>query len=87
MNMDDLNFVSSKQKSQFNLKAQISPFIVNTKAVAKEAYILLKQMNFKLRFTWSYDPLGIISKLMIDKKTTPYVHIARSETQPYENQE
>lgn len=33
MNIDDIHFFSSKKKSQFKLKAQIGPFIVNTRAL------------------------------------------------------
>ena len=86
MNMHDLYFVSRKQKTQFTLKAQIGPFIVKTRVAAKEADILLKQMKFKSSFTWSYDPLGIISKLRVEHKTTPYVHTARPEIKQYANQ-
>lgn len=46
MNMDDLCFVSRKQKEQ------IGPFIINSKALAKEVDNLLNQMKFKLSITW-----------------------------------
>jgi len=62
MNMDEFHFVSVKKKSQFKVKAQIASFIYNTRATTNEANLLLKQMKFKLSFTWSYDSLGIISK-------------------------
>ena len=78
-NMDYLHFVSNKKKYQLKLKTQIGPFIANTIAATKEEYFLLKQMKFKLCFTWSYDPLGIISKLRVEKKTTPYAHTPRLE--------
>jgi len=44
-------------------------------------------MKFKLSFTWSYDPLGIISKLRVEQRTTPYVHTPRPEIEQYANQE
>lgn len=69
------------------MKAQIGPFIFNTSAAAKEVDNLLRQMKFKLSFTQSYDPLGIISKLRVEQKTTPYVHIAKPEIKQYKNQE
>ena len=42
-------------------------------------------MKFKLSFTWSYDPLGIISKLRVEKKITPYAYIVRPKIEQYEN--
>ena len=87
MNMDDFHFVSMKQKEKFKLKAQLGPFIINTRATAKEKDNLLKQMKFKLSFTWSYDPLGIISRMRVEHKTTPYVHTTRPEIKQYVNQE
>lgn len=44
-------------------------------------------MKFKLSFTWSYDPLGIIYKLKVEQKTTPYAHTPRPEIEQYMNQE
>ena len=87
MNLDELHFVSNKKKSQFKLKAQIGSFFCNTRVATKEAYLLLKQMQFELSFTWSYDPMGIISKLRVEQKTTPYAHTPRSEIEYYMNQE
>ena len=43
-------------------------------------------MKFKLSFTWSYDPWGIISKLRVENKTNPYVHTSRLEIEKYVNQ-
>jgi len=77
MNMDELHFVWTKKKSHFKLKAQIEPFICNTRASVKEAGILLKQMKFKLSFTWPYDPLGNIYEIRAEHKTTPYPHTPR----------
>lgn len=77
--MDDLHFVAAKKKSQFKIKAWVGPFICNTMAAGKDANFLLKQMNFKLSFTWSYDPFGIISKLSVEQKTTPYTHTPKPE--------
>ena len=61
MNVEDVHFVSRKQKDQFKLKAQFDPFITNTRSAGREVDNLLKQMKFKLSFSWSYDPLWIIS--------------------------
>lgn len=40
-------------------------------------------MNFPLNFTWSYDPFGMISKLRIEQKTTPYVHTQSPKIEKY----
>lgn len=68
MNMDDLHFVYSNNKSQFKFKEWIGPFIVNTRASSKEVDSMLKQIKFKLSFTWYYDPLGIIYILIAKPK-------------------
>lgn len=65
LNMDDLHFVSSKKKTQFKLKSHVGPYIVNTRVETKEVDKLLKEMKFKLKFTWYYDPLGIILKMRV----------------------
>ena len=59
---DEVLFVSAKKKSQFRIKSQIGPFICNNRATWDEAYKMLKEMKFANSFTWSYDPMGIISK-------------------------
>jgi len=43
-------------------------------------------MNFPLSFTWSYDPFGVISKLRVEQKATPYVHTQRPEIEKYMKQ-
>jgi len=43
-------------------------------------------MKFNLSFTWSYDPWGIIFKLTIENKTTPYIHTSRTKIEKYVNQ-
>lgn len=44
-------------------------------------------MKFKLSFTWSYDLLGIISKLKVEQKNTPYTHTPRPEIEKYMSQD
>lgn len=44
-------------------------------------------MNFNLSFTWSYDPLVVISKLRVEQKTTPYTHTPRPEIEQFMNQD
>ena len=41
LNMDELHFVSYNKKAQFKLKAHIRPYIINTRAVAKEVDAIL----------------------------------------------
>jgi len=43
-------------------------------------------MKFGLSFTWSYDPMGVISKLRVENKFTTYHHTARLEIEKYKNQ-
>lgn len=45
LNMDELHFVSNKKKAHFNLKAQVGPYIVNTRVRTKEVEVVLKQMK------------------------------------------
>lgn len=66
LNKDEIHFVSRKQKAQFKLKAPVGPFIVNTRAAEKEVENLLRQMKFKLSFSWPYDRLGVISSMKIE---------------------
>jgi len=87
INMDDLHFVSAKKKAQFKIKTQVGPFICNIKAASNEADALLKQMNFQLSFTWSYDPFSIISSLRVEQKTTPYTHTPGPEIEKFMNQD
>lgn len=54
LNVDEVHFVAAKKKSQFKLKAQVGPFICNTRAAGEEVDKLLKEMKFGLSFTWSY---------------------------------
>jgi len=51
MNIDEIHFVSRNKKAQFMLKAQVGPFIVNTRVENKEVKNLLRQMKFKLSFS------------------------------------
>lgn len=67
------------KKPQFKIKTQIGPFICNNKAAGEEVDKYLKEMQFNLSFTWSYDQLGVISKLTVEKKSTTYLHTFRLE--------
>lgn len=85
LNANEVHLVAANKKSQFKLKAQVGPCICNTKATWEEVDRLLKEMNFGLNFTWSYHLMGVISKLMVEKKFTTYHHTARLEIEQYKN--
>ena len=87
INMDEIHFVAAKKKSQFKTKTQIGPFICNSKATREEVDKLdLKEMQFSLSFTWSYDKLGIIYRLRVETKSTPYFQTPRPEIEKYKHQ-
>jgi len=83
--MDEIHFVATKKKSQFKIKTKVDPFICNNSATEEELDKLLKEMQFSIIFTWSYDPLGIISKLRVETKSTPYLHTSRLEIEKNKN--
>lgn len=87
INMDEMHFVSTKKKSEFKIKTQAGHFSSNARTIEKVGDVLLKQMKFKLNFSWSYDPLGIVSNLRVEQKTTPYAHNPRLEIEQYMNQD
>lgn len=87
MNTNEIHILSRKQKSQFKLKAQIGPFVVNTRVTKKELQILLKEIKFKSSFSWPYDPLRVISKIRSEQNSTPYVHITKPEIEQFVNRE
>jgi hypothetical protein len=71
---EKIHFVVDKKKCQFIIKIEIRPFICNNREASEKTNIFLRQMEFPLRFTWSYEPFGIISELRNKQNTTPYVH-------------
>ena len=71
MNADEVHFAVAKNKSQFKVKAQVGPFICNTMAAWEDVDKLLKEMKYALSLYWSYNPLGVISKLKVENKFTP----------------
>lgn len=56
LNSDAINFMASKKKTQFKLKNQIGPFIVNNRDVDKEIEKRLSELKFQVSFLWNYDP-------------------------------
>jgi len=85
LNVDEVHFVATKKKSQFKLKAQVGHFICNTRETREEVDRLLKEMKFGLSFTWSYNPMGVISKLRVENKFTAYHHTTKPEIEQYKN--
>lgn len=87
INMDQLHFLVVKKKAQFKIKTQIGPFTCNARSTRQEVDAILKQMNFKHSFTWSYNPFGIISKLRVEQRYAPYSHTSRTKMDQFMNQE
>lgn len=79
INVDDVHFLSAKNKSIFKIKTKVGPYVFNARTAGIEAELLLKKINFKPNFTWFYDTLGYISKMRIEKKYTRYSHTPRPE--------
>jgi hypothetical protein len=86
VNSDDIHFVSVKKKPQLRIKIPIGSFICNNRAAGEEDDNLLKPMNFTRSFTWNYDPFGVISKLGVKQKRTPYAHVHKHKVEKYMNQ-
>ena len=86
LNADEVHFVCAKKKSQFKIKTQIGPFICNSRTTWEEANKLLKEMKFSLSFRWSYDLVGVISKLRVENKSKPYFHSHIPKIEKYMNQ-
>lgn len=42
-------------------------------------------MKFNLSYSWPYDPLGVISSMIIEQNSIPYTHISKSEIEYYAN--
>lgn len=87
INEYEVHFVHANKISQFMIKSQIGPFICNNRVAGEEEGRILKDMKFTHSFTWSYDPMGIISKKRVENKSTPYIHTQRLEIEKYMNQE
>lgn len=86
MNFDDVNFVSTKKRTQFKIKNQLGPFICNSREGGEEADQILQQMKFKNSFMWRYDPQGFITKLRQKLKLGPYIHHPIPEIERCANQ-
>ena len=85
LNVDEINFIASKKKTQFKLKIQIGPFIVNNKKAANEIKVKLKEYNFPCSFTWKYDPQGILSAARVKCKLPVSLHDPKPHIERYVN--
>jgi hypothetical protein len=74
VNLDGIHFVVVKKKQQLRINTQIDPFIYNNISTGEEVDNLLKQMSFTQNSTRSYDPFGVISRLRVKQRSTPYAY-------------
>ena len=77
--------MSAKKKNQFKLKNQIGPFICNHRDAKKESAKQLLEFRFEESFPWNYDPQGILSKLRVKCKLTPFIHEVKPEIEKFSN--
>ena len=78
--------MATKKKTQFKLKNQIGPFICNQRDEKKEATKQLLEDKFEEIFPLNYDPHGILIKLRVKCKLTPYLHEEKPEIENFLNQ-
>ena len=86
LNSDSINFMAAKKKTQFKLKNQVGPFIINHRDAEKEVTKKLSEFKFEESFPWNYDPQGILSKLRVKCKLTPFIHESKPEIEKISNQ-
>lgn len=86
LNSNEIHFISAKKNTQFKIKNQIGPFICNNRNDGKEVDRCLQEIKFTSSFKWSYDPVGVISKLRVKLKLTPFIHESKPEIEKYSNQ-
>ena len=86
LNYDAINFMASKKKTQFNIKKQIGPFIVNNREANKEIEKTLSELKFQVSFPWNYDPQGFLSIIRVKCKLPPFIHEPKPDIEKFENQ-
>jgi len=64
----------------------VGPFICNHIDAETEAAKQLLEYRFAESFSWNYDPQGILSKMRVEYKLTPYIHEKNPEIEKYVNQ-
>ena len=85
LNSDSINFLAAKKKTKFKLKNQVGPFICNHRDAEIGAAKQLLEFRFEEIFSWNYDPQGILSKMRVKCKLTPYIHEKKPEIEKYVN--
>ena len=78
--------MATKKKTQFKLKNQVGPFIYNNIYAGLKAEKCLQEFKFSKIFMCYYDPLGVIRKMRVKCKLTPYVHEKKPEIEKFSNQ-
>ena len=86
INSDAINLLAAKKKTWFKIKNQVGPFICNNRDAGPEAEKYLQEFKFSKSFLWYYDPLGVISRLRVKCKLTPYVDEKKPDIEKYSNQ-
>lgn len=86
LNSNEIHFISAKKKTQIKIKNQIGPFICINRNLGKEANRFLQEFKFRNNLKWNYDPLGVISKLRVKLKLTPFIHESKTKIEKYSNQ-
>jgi len=67
------------------MKNQLGPFICINREAGPEVDKILKQMNFKNRFMWQYDPHAVINKLLLKVKLCPFIHDPMTDIERFAN--
>ena len=81
LNLYSVIFLASKNKTQFKLKNQVGPFICSDREAGIEAENEFSEYKFNKIFLWHYDLYGIISKMRVKCKLTPYIHEKKTESE------
>ena len=64
----------------------MGPFICNHIDAEQEATKQLLEYRFEEIFSWNYDPQGILSKMRVKWKLTPYIHEKKLDIEQDVNQ-
>ena len=83
LNSDSIKILATKNKTEFKLKNQVGPFIYNNREASVEVAKQLLEYKFDESFLWNYDPYGIISKMKVKCKLTPYIHDKKPEIEEF----
>ena len=86
LNADAINFMASKKKTQFKLKNQIGPFIVNNRDADKEIERRLSELKFQVSFPWNYGPQGLLNSIRVKNKLPPFIHEPKPDIEMFSNQ-